>query len=95
MPEKLIDKRRWDKYTAYLDVVIILVLIGCIYLIIGSSVQAGYYYSHYMETNDAEDLNMYMACIWGLIGTLALTALVLFWLFYRYFKLRAERRVTL
>ncbi|MDI6708240.1 MAG: hypothetical protein QME47_04040 [Candidatus Thermoplasmatota archaeon] len=94
MAEKIIDKRKWERYTGYLDVIIFLVLIGCIVLIIKSSIDYGFYHSEYVA-GDETALNMMGAAQWGLMGSLALTALVIFWIFYRYFKLRVERRAGL
>lgn len=94
MAEKVIDRRKWEKYTGYLDVIIFLVLIGCIVLIIKSSVDYGFYDAAYRYGEDTA-YNMIGAAQWGLMGSLALTALVIFWIFYRYFKIRVERRARL
>lgn len=93
MPEKLIDKRKWDRYTVYLDIVIFLVLIGSIYLAIASALQAGYLQAVYDDTTAIADRDKCTAAYWGIMGSVALIALTLFWLFYRYFRARVERRV--
>jgi len=93
MPGMLVDKRKWDKISGYLDIVVFLILIAGICLIGYDGYLYGYW-SDRIAMGYGEQV-AYDGQAWALgalFTSAAITALSLFWIFYRYFKTRAERK---
>jgi hypothetical protein len=93
MPGMLIDKRKWDRISGYLDIVVFLILIAGICLIL----PAGYLYGYWsdriaMGFGEQAVYNAQAAALGGVMTSAVIILLSLFWIFYRYFKTRIERR---
>lgn len=89
----LVDKRKWDKISGYLDIVVFLILIAGILL----AGYGGYLYGYWSDriamgfgeqaVSDAQG-----AAFGGIMASAAIILLSLFWIFYRYFKIKGERK---
>ncbi len=91
MSGMVIDKRKWDKISWYLDIVVFIVLIAGICLTWFSGYLWGYWeYGNYVADERASSGQA--GAFYGLIASIAIFGLSLFWIFYRYFKTRKERR---
>lgn len=92
MPGMLVDKRKWDKISGYLDVVVFLILIAGICLIGFDAYLYGYWSDRIaMGYGEQAAYNGQGWALGGLFTSIAIAALSLFWIFYRYFKIRRER----
>ncbi|PJB21585.1 MAG: hypothetical protein CO114_04575 [Euryarchaeota archaeon CG_4_9_14_3_um_filter_38_12] len=93
MPGMLVDKRKWDKISGYLDVVVFLILIAGILL----AGYGGYLYGYWsdriaMGFGEQAVYDSQAAALGGIITSAVIILLSLFWIFYRYFKTKGERK---
>jgi len=86
MPEKFIDLRKWNKISIYLDILILLGVIAMVYVIINDATFMGFYDCQFKYQNDVESLNYRDYYLFGTMRNVIILALLLFWVYYRYFK---------
>lgn len=89
----LVDKRKWDKISWYLDIVVFLILIAGILL----AGYGGYLYGYWsdriaMGFGEQAVYDAQIAALGGIMTSAAIILLSLFWIFYRYFKTKGERK---
>ena len=89
----LVDKRKWDKISGYLDIVVFLILIAGILL----AGYGGYLYGYWsdriaMGFGEQAVYDAQAAALGGIMASAAIILLSLFWIFYRYFKTKGERK---
>lgn len=93
MSGMMIDKRKWDKIAWYLDIVVFIVLIAGICLTWFSGYLWGYWeYGANAIVPDERASSGQAGAFYGLIASIVISGLSLFWLFYRYFKTKSGRR---
>ncbi|MDI6917478.1 MAG: hypothetical protein QMC80_06740 [Thermoplasmatales archaeon] len=93
MPGMLVDKRKWDKISGYLDVVVFLILIAGICLIGYDLYLYGWWTgSIAMGNTEQAAYDRQGWALGALFTSIVIAALSLFWIFYRYFKTRGEKR---
>ncbi|MCG2825478.1 MAG: hypothetical protein L6265_02655 [Thermoplasmatales archaeon] len=94
MPGMLVDKRKWDKISWYLDVVVFFIFIAGIILMLYGGYLFGWW-SGAIAGGRTEQA-AYDGQAWAigaLLASAVITMLSLFWIFYRYFKTRVERKI--
>lgn len=89
----LVDKRKWDKISGYLDIVVFFILIAGILL----AGYGGYLYGYWsdriaMDFGEQAVYDLQAASLGGIMTSGVIILLSLFWIFYRYFKTKGERR---
>lgn len=89
----LVDKRKWDKISGYLDIVVFLILIVGILL----AGYGGYLYGYWsdriaMDFGEQAVYDKQAAALGGIMTSGVIILLSVFWIFYRYFKTKGERR---
>lgn len=89
----LVDKRKWDKISGYLDIVVFLILIAGILL----AGYGGYLYGYWsdriaMDFGEQAVYDLQAAALGGIMTSGVIILLSLFWIFYRYFKIKGERK---
>lgn len=93
MPGMLVDKRKWDKISGYLDIVVFLILIAGVLL----AGYGGYLYGYWsdriaMDFGEQAAYDAQASALGGIMTSGVIILLSVFWIFYRYFKTKGERR---
>jgi uncharacterized BrkB/YihY/UPF0761 family membrane protein len=92
MPPKLIDKEKWDKITFYIDIITVFVFVASLYLLTTCAILMGFYHYEMQQEGTMSASEHYYRAYWQFLAAVIIIALILFWLYYRYFKARARSK---